>query len=205
MVLSINSEPVSPNIPIWEVSVQDTQLNLDRLVENINNKGEKFTEGRFRYNVNFLDNSSNSNSLYNPSYILNKITSTVTDNGNTKRLYPAYNNSKYNFSMKEYLTSKLGVIYFGVKDNPKFKMEPHFDNRGIFGNLIINLKDNTDGTSFYNYSLKGNLETKSYCGPTEKGKGVFFLNSEETLHSVENTSKEDRFVLNIAIVINSLI
>jgi len=69
-----------------------------------------------------------------------------------------------------------------IKDNPGFLMGVHTDNRVVVANAIINLTDNSNSTKFY-YSVQ-EPHNVIYEGPKEKGKGVFFLNNEETAHSI---------------------
>jgi hypothetical protein len=69
-----------------------------------------------------------------------------------------------------------------IKDNPGFRMGVHTDNRVVVANAIINLTDNSNSTKFY-YSVQ-EPHNVIYEGPKEKGKGVFFLNNEETAHSI---------------------
>ena len=69
-----------------------------------------------------------------------------------------------------------------IKDNAGFYMGVHTDNRLVVGNAIINLTDNADSTKFY-YSVQ-EPHNIVYEAPKERGKGVFFLNNEETAHSI---------------------
>ena len=69
-----------------------------------------------------------------------------------------------------------------IKDNPGFRMGVHTDNRVVVANAIINLTDNSNSTKFY-YSVQ-EPHNVIYEGPKEKRKGVFFLNNEETAHSI---------------------
>jgi hypothetical protein len=69
-----------------------------------------------------------------------------------------------------------------IKDNAGFHMGVHTDNRLVVGNAIINLTDNANATKFY-YSVQ-EPHNVVYEAPKERGKGVFFLNNEETAHSI---------------------
>jgi hypothetical protein len=68
-----------------------------------------------------------------------------------------------------------------LSDKPKYIMDSHFDNRLIFGVLIINLIDNTDSTEFEN----------GYKAPTKKGTGIFMMNNND-LHRIQVTT--DRLI-----------
>ena len=65
-------------------------------------------------------------------------------------------------------------------------MAPHVDNRFVFGILILNLKNNASSTNFYKRYEE--QKAPSYTAPTEFGKGVFFLNSENATHSITNSA-----------------
>lgn len=66
-------------------------------------------------------------------------------------------------------------------DKPEYIMNFHFDNRLIFGVLLINLLDNTDSTEFEN----------GYKAPTKKGTGVFMMNNTD-FHRIQVTT--DRLI-----------
>ena len=77
-------------------------------------------------------------------------------------------------------------------NTPGFSLGRHFDNRFVFANFILNLVDNPVSTKFYDYTQNNKL---IYEAPKEKGKGVFFLNYENTCHSYINDSFENRYGL----------
>lgn len=68
-----------------------------------------------------------------------------------------------------------------LSDKPNYIMTPHFDNRLIFGVLIINLIDNIDSTEFQN----------GYKSPTKKGTGIFMMNNND-YHKIQVTA--DRLI-----------
>lgn len=68
-----------------------------------------------------------------------------------------------------------------LSDKPNYIMTPHFDNRLIFGVLIINLIDNIDSTEFQN----------GYKSPTKKGTGIFMMNNND-YHKIQVTT--DRLI-----------
>lgn len=68
-----------------------------------------------------------------------------------------------------------------LADNAGYKMQYHFDNRLIFGVLIINLIDNVNSTRFRN----------GYEGPVKKGTGIFIMNNGDE-HMIEVT--KDRLI-----------
>jgi len=87
-------------------------------------------------------------------------------------------------------TTKITTQIF--MDTPEFSLAPHFDNRFVFANFILNLTDNPVSTKFYDYTQNYKL---IYEAPKEKGKGIFFLNYENTCHSYINDSFENRYGL----------
>lgn len=86
-----------------------------------------------------------------------------------------------------------------IKDNPGFNMGVHTDNRVVVANAIINLTDNYNSTRFY-YSVQEPHQVV-YEAPKEKGKGVFFLNTEETAHSIFITQPRNVAMWNMSLTI----
>ena len=82
-------------------------------------------------------------------------------------------------------------------DKPGFEMANHTDNRFVLGVLIINLIDNPQGSST-------NFPMLKYSSPTEKGTGVFFLNHDNTLHSIKQPGPENRIISYQILTIDSL-
>tara|TARA_Y100000385_G_C12915663_1_gene560220 strand:+ start:198 stop:737 length:540 start_codon:yes stop_codon:yes gene_type:complete len=82
-------------------------------------------------------------------------------------------------------------------DKPGFSMPAHVDNRFVLGVLIINLQDNPmrSGTWFTD------LEWGS---PVKKGTGVFFLNNENTKHTINQPGPEDRFIMYQTLTLDNL-
>lgn len=68
-----------------------------------------------------------------------------------------------------------------LSDKPNYIMTSHFDNRLIFGVLLINLIDNVDSTEFEN----------GYKAPTKKGTGIFMMNNND-FHRIQVTT--DRLI-----------
>ena len=65
-----------------------------------------------------------------------------------------------------------------LQDLPGFNMDPHLDNRAVFGVVIVNLKDNPagSGTTILDQFRKKQI----YQGPTEKGTGILLFNKNGT-------------------------
>jgi hypothetical protein len=80
-----------------------------------------------------------------------------------------------------------------LKDLPGSAMGSHLDNRAMFGAFIINLIDNPAGAStVFSRTFNGEM---LYQAPTKKGDGVFFINTHEMWHKIENFSSDDRYVI----------
>jgi hypothetical protein len=95
-------------------------------------------------------------------------------------------------SMYEFIKQNSIITTQIFMDTPGFSLAPHFDNRFVFANFILNLVDNQVNTKFYDYSQNYKL---IYEAPNEKGKGVFFLNYENSCHSYINDSFKNRYAI----------
>ena len=71
-------------------------------------------------------------------------------------------------------------------------MDPHLDNRSVFGVVIVNLKDNPAGSG--TTILDQFRQKQIYQGPTEKGTGILLFNNWNTWHMIANNSEENRLV-----------
>jgi len=71
-------------------------------------------------------------------------------------------------------------------DIPGFQMGIHFDNRNVVAVLIINLKDNLEGSTYF--------DQLDYTAPGKKHSGVFFLNHNNTTHSIDWQGQTDRWI-----------
>lgn len=77
-----------------------------------------------------------------------------------------------------------------IRDLKGHSMTPHFDNRFVMANLIINLADNKDGTVFYKYGSSEII----FKAPLGVGEGVFFFNNPFTRHNITVDHTEERFI-----------
>ena len=110
--------------------------------------------------------------------------------------------------------SEIGAMWFGrnqkfrwchalaptiLQDSPGFFMEPHLDNRTVLGVVIVNLKDNPDGTGTEILELPSNTHDHTrmpplYKAPTKKGTGILLFNNWNTWHRIANKSNEERLI-----------
>jgi hypothetical protein len=93
-------------------------------------------------------------------------------------------------SIEERFSCCLNIVTKVLKDEPGFKLIPHYDNELIFGIVIINLIDNDSATIFYE---KNNKVKK--MAPLTKGRGILYLNSLNSKHGYANTSIKNRYVV----------
>ena len=122
-----------------------------------------------------------------------------------------YESNKYIFGRSWILNSnKYGSMYEFVKkhtninthifmDRPGMNFAPHFDNRLVFANFILNLDDNPISTKFYDYKNNSKL---IYEAPKEKGTGIFFLNHENGMHSYNNDTNQNRYAMMSSVILN---
>lgn len=112
------------------------------------------------------------------------------------RLYPFRDNHDLLSFCKSYFNVHCCVTF----DQTTYKLGKHVDNRLIIGNFIINLRDNDDSTKFW---LSTYSTDSYYTAPTKKGTGVFFLNTEQTTHSIDIHSEKERSVLMVALTVKT--
>tara|TARA_B100000965_G_scaffold386883_1_gene389589 strand:- start:4748 stop:5338 length:591 start_codon:yes stop_codon:yes gene_type:complete len=74
-----------------------------------------------------------------------------------------------------------------INDRKGFDMGWHADNRAILGVILVNLKDNINGTEFFANPIKGTPDHKIYTAPTQKGSGWFMLNNNQ-LHRIRSNA-----------------
>ena len=103
-------------------------------------------------------------------------------------------NNMYDF-VKKYTTINTHIFM----DRPGMELKPHFDNRLVFANFILNLDDNPVSTKFYDY--RDNIKL-IYEAPKEKGTGIFFLNHENSFHSYINDTNQNRYGLMSTVLLN---
>ena len=172
--------------------------------------------------VDFIKNKSNylqMNDKSRNSFLFDKMHSTeieslinsFSDENLYKIIDDLYESNKFWFGMSWILNlKKYGSMYDFIKkntniithifmDRPEMKFAPHFDNRLVFANFIVNLDDNPISTKFYDYRNNSKL---IYEAPKEKGTGIFFLNNENSYHSYNNDTNQNRYAMMSTITLN---
>jgi hypothetical protein len=86
------------------------------------------------------------------------------------------------------------VVVSFVKDSPKYKLIPHYDNNHILGIIMINLIDNTSSTIMYN-----SANEPLYTSSNKKGDGIFYKNDTQCKHGFYNDSEDHRYAIMISI------
>ena len=86
------------------------------------------------------------------------------------------------------------VVVSFVKDSPKYKLIPHYDNNHILGIIMINLVDNTSSTIMYN-----SANEPLYTSSNKKGDGIFYKNDIQCKHGFYNDSEDYRYAIMISI------
>lgn len=82
------------------------------------------------------------------------------------------------------------------KDTAGFSMPPHLDNSHIMIQAIINLTENPTGTEIYTFDSREPF----YQAPTQKNKGLAFLNNSGAVHGIRNVT-QDRYILYASIIL----
>ena len=86
------------------------------------------------------------------------------------------------------------VIVSFVKDSPKYKLIPHYDNKNILGIMMINLIDNDFSTIMYS-----GTNEPLYTSSNKKGDGIYYLNDLRCKHGFYNDSEDYRYAIMISI------
>jgi len=87
-------------------------------------------------------------------------------------------------------TDNLESMVIMVRDLPEYSLPLHYDNNRVYGVIIINTTNNNNSTVFYNEN-----DEIIYTNSSEKGKGIFFLNTTKTKHSYINDTSENRYAV----------
>lgn len=93
-----------------------------------------------------------------------------------------------------FLEQDTNVIVSFVKDSPKYKLIPHYDNKNILGIMMINLIDNDSSTIMYS---KDNEEM--YVSSNKKSDGIYYLNDLRCKHGFYNDSENYRYAIMVSI------
>jgi hypothetical protein len=197
-MIHINKKsPINTNPLIFEFEIDD-----DIPVEYVKDESNYFEikkQSRNNFNNNkleqnkiqsLLESFSNENlyKIINDVYEFNENIMGIT--------WPLATNKYKN--MYEFVKNNTLVTTQIFMDTPGFSLGPHFDNRFVFSNFILNLVDNPVSTKFYDYTQNYKL---IYEAPKEKGKGIFFINYENSCHSYINDSFKNRYCIISSIVL----
>ena len=93
-----------------------------------------------------------------------------------------------------FIEEETNVIVSFVKDSPKYKLIPHYDNKNILGIIMINLIDNPHSTIMYS-----STNEPLYTSSNKKGDGIHYLNDLRCKHGFYNDSEDYRYAIMISI------
>lgn len=93
-----------------------------------------------------------------------------------------------------FIEEDTNIIVSFVKDSPKYKLIPHYDNKQILGIMMINLVDNPYSTIMYN-----SANEPLYTSSNKKGDGIFYKNDIQCKHGFYNDSEDYRYAIMISI------
>ena len=92
------------------------------------------------------------------------------------------------------LEEDTNIVVSFIKDSPKYKLIPHYDNKGILGIIMINLVDNISSTTMYN-----STNEPLYISSNKKGDGIFYKNDIQCKHGFYNDSEDYRYAIMVSI------
>lgn len=200
-MLKINPKPIISHLPLWSVEMTDLPegdfFKSDSLWENNDFKSESGglyqepTRLTYKKSQNADDEIKMSNLLerFNTQNVVDIVSNLFDENEELfYKEYP-YIKTKYK-SNKEFIEQFIITNAFAVKDKPTFSLVPHVDNRFMFGNIIFNLTNNKTSTKFHELNNDVIFEASQ-----QKGHGIFFLNTDRTIHSYMNNTDEDRYAV----------
>ena len=129
------------------------------------------------------------------------IVKSLFDNSTNKRQFYQGGNEDIDTLIKEikeqantFIEEDANIIVSFVKDSPKYKLIPHYDNKQILGIMMINLVDNPYSTIMYNSSNE-----PLYTSSNKKGDGIFYKNDIQCKHGFYNDSENYRYAIMISI------
>jgi hypothetical protein len=93
-----------------------------------------------------------------------------------------------------FFEEETNIIVSFVKDSPKYKLIPHYDNQNILGIIMINLIDNHSSTIMYSNDNK-----EMYISSNKKGDGIYYLNDFRCKHGFYNDSEDYRYAIMVSI------
>ena len=202
--------------PLWEVKVDNIPFDRELLENPELWTDNSWVDGKvMNYKPQRKDYKPGSSSIidewFNNFKTNNNILDLIIDNfeksGNDRFFYREYPVEDKGITFRDFITKRCEVHFRIMRDEPGFKMNRHFDNRAVFGNIFFNLVENENvSTQFFNTFATGykqvlNRETNvMYLAPNTKGEGVWFMNTPLMLHTVDNNTDQNRYVVNAVVL-----
>lgn len=100
-------------------------------------------------------------------------------------------------NIPEQINNRMNIYTSLIVDLKGFNMNPHIDNRTVYAAGYINIFDNESLTvvSTTRPNFFGVNKTTEYRAPGNKGQGVIWLNTENSLHWVNRTSRDRKILM----------
>ena len=202
MFNNINFSPLLSHdkfFPVWSIDVpyiksfdtsllQENKWIVDQPKNILHDYDHVPEQLRFWYKrTNCCEEIQNVYTVFNETSVLNFFDNLMHNKDNAKILDQLYQYNRHQSYKKpsRWLRNKIECETSIVKDISGMSIKEHVDTRIYLGTFVCNLKDNTSSTKF--------LKCDTY-GPTEKGTGVFWLNDNSTLHSIDHFSDDERLI-----------
>lgn len=214
-MITIKNTVASPKFPIWELSIPDTPFDREFFESNdlweinklVDGEYIQYSQERKEYIQNSIPEFENwFTEFKNQNDIITLLGKLFDDKENCGFFYKQFPLEDKKIIPSDFLKRRCDVLYRIINDEPGYKMENHFDNRAVLGNIFINLTDNRGvSTTFVNTFTNGNhsvLDNKTnihYKGPEDKNRGIFFMNTPDTYHGIHNNTERTRYIMNILI------
>lgn len=219
--LTINPADLYGKFPLWEIKVNNIPFDREFFENNKLWKDNLLTGQNYTYypseRKEYIEGSSQELDTWLSNFkkendILEKVINNFENyDSNIEHFFREFPIEDKGLKPSYYIRKHCHVLYRVMKDEGGYKMEKHFDNRAVFGNMFFNLVDNGDtGTEFFNTFSTGYKDVIDsdtnlmYKGPTKKGEGIWFMNNSHLLHSIKNRGNINRYVVNILVYFSEL-
>jgi len=106
----------------------------------------------------------------------------------TQKRWPHISNS---------IANRMNIYLSLIADLKGYKMNPHIDNRSVYAAGYLNIFDNESLTvvGSTKRSLFGIVKETEYRAPGKKGRGVIWLNTENSWHRVNKVSQDRKTLM----------
>ena len=91
------------------------------------------------------------------------------------------------------ISKNMNIYLSLITDLPGYSMSKHLDNRSVYAAGYLNIFDNESPTVIN--STKKSIFRSGYRAPREKGRGVIWLNTENSWHQVNKVSQDRKTLM----------